>query len=704
MNEVSGTSLNDAATPFVAGSYGSGVALGQAGLIPSASDTAARFPGGLYNAANVASVVQNTQFQAGTSFSVELIFSEDVVNPGNANDGVLDLVNDEWSVQIAPSNVLKLWLPTAGRNITIVGTTVLTPGQIYQVDATYDGTTAKLYLDGQLEGSASGSGAVLYSAVGPGGLSFGGTASQTLRNVLKGRIAHVSIYGSELSTSQIATHRHAAGLDGSAHCRTTSSSSSSTSTTGTSSSSGASSSSSSSSTGTSSSSSSSSSSTGGTTGGGCANLVPDVPATSGPVVHVSPTGSDSNSGSSAQQAFLTLAHALHNAVPGTRVLLGDGTYSQTAVLSISGVNGTAAEPIVITPEPGATPIFDFSAVSTTNAVMSFSSCSYLFIDGITLANASGTGLGIYGSSYVTMTRSTIHDVQDDAISLTGSNFVMAGNEIYNAALMNTNDKNGTWWSGTASTWYVNSTTPTTHVQWLQNKIHDTWGECINVLFADDVQVIGNELHDCYSDHVYIDHGSNVTVLRNLMYNSESQFINTGAGVGIDDESYSGYGATPEDNILVANNYFGSGMKWNLVRWELSSWAAPQNTWSNLHIVFNVFQANAVDWQPVGGGTAPSNGVIAGNIFLGNPSFSLGDLSAWSVTQNDFASGVPSQFAGNGNFSVNPNFVGPTDGSSFAGLATTNAAALAVSARAEVPQDALCVPRGQSQTAAGVMGP
>lgn len=422
-------------------------------------------------------------------------------------------------------------------------------------------------------------------------------------------------------------------------------------------------------------------------------------------MYLAPTGSDSNSGTYAAP-FLTLERALQGAGPGTRVILEDGTYPLTSAIYLANLNGTPAEPIVIAADVGATPILDASGVTNLAAftnVFVVANSSYVFIDGLTVANSSAGGIQFDHSSFITLTRSTVHDVQDYAILVIGSDFVVAGCEVFNAALMNENDKNGSWWSGTAGSWYVDSTTPTQRVRWLENHIHDTWGECINVLFADDVDVIGNDLHDCYSDHVYIDHGANVRVLRNRMYNTEAQL--SGPGVGVDDENYEpDYPATLEDNLLIANNDFGPNLSFNLIRWETSSTARPNNTWSHLHVLFNVMAANPIWFQAVGGGTAPSDGVMAGNIIQGSPSITFQDSASWTVADNDFASGVPSAWTGNGNFSVVPQFAGPTDGSTLSGFQTANAAALGTPSRAEVPEDAFCAARNATTTAAGLSGP
>ncbi|MDB4958961.1 MAG: hypothetical protein JWO36_6530 [Myxococcales bacterium] len=437
----------------------------------------------------------------------------------------------------------------------------------------------------------------------------------------------------------------------------------------------------------------------------CTDLVPAVPATSGPVYHLSPSGNDNNSGLSAQTAFATLGKALQNATPGTRVLVGAGTYATTATITFSNLNGTAAEPIVITPEAGANPVFDFTGATAVGyAAFVFNSCSYFFIDGITIAH-SPRGMSFNSTSYMTLTRSTIHDVQGAAMVLTGNNFVIAGNETYNTALSNMAGTSTGGWPGTVATWYVNGTTPTTHVKFLQNHIHDAWGECLIALFADDVDIIDNNIHDCWAVGVYLDHAANARVSRNRLYNTQPTKFTHMTGLSIADEPYSAYAATPETNLLIAQNNFGTGLKYNLNRWEPASWSSPGNTWSHLHIVFNVFEAAPITWTKVSGGTAPSDGVIAGNIFLGSPSISIDDAAtAWSITQNDFVGGVSSQFAGNGNFSATPAFVGPTDGSTLAGFAVTNAAALAVDYRVEVPQDALCATRTQPKTTAGALGP
>ncbi|MHB1846407.1 MAG: LamG-like jellyroll fold domain-containing protein, partial [Deltaproteobacteria bacterium] len=221
MDESAGTVMDDAVpnpNP-VPGSYGSEVVLGRPGLVPSSVETAPHFPGGVYAAADVAQAPQSSQFQAASAFGVELIVGEDAVNPGTVGDGFVDLATDEWSVQLDPKNLLHLWLPTSAMNIQVTGKTSLTPGVPHLVDATYDGTTASLYLDGQLEGTAQGSGNLDFSMLKGTGLAVAGAPLSPQRATLQGQIAQLSLYDAVLSPARIAAHYHAAGLDGSASCR-----------------------------------------------------------------------------------------------------------------------------------------------------------------------------------------------------------------------------------------------------------------------------------------------------------------------------------------------------------------------------------------------------------------------------------------------------------------------------------------------------
>jgi hypothetical protein len=220
MDERSGTVMADSTPNHLNGVYGSGVTLGQTGLVPSSSDASPHFPGLEYTANDTALVPASAKLQVTSELSAEMVFEEDAVNPGTVDDGYIDVVSYGWGLQITPTNTLELWLPTSNQNLQVVGTTSIAAGKAHDVVATYDGTTARVYLDGQLEASAMGTGSPSYAgAGGAAGLSIGASPAAPTRAVLQGKIAHVSLYSAALSGEQIQAHFHASGLDGSSDCQ-----------------------------------------------------------------------------------------------------------------------------------------------------------------------------------------------------------------------------------------------------------------------------------------------------------------------------------------------------------------------------------------------------------------------------------------------------------------------------------------------------
>ncbi len=206
-----GSTLTDSSSNAINGSYGSSVTHGATSLVTTNSDAAATFPGGSWSANGIATVAKNTTLQP-ANVTVEAWVKEAATNSG----GFIDLVSygpqssgQAWSVQVTPSNTFSFFVLYGSSSAYVGGTTVLTAGTVYHVAASYDGTTARLYVNGQLEATASGSGSISYSGVGTTGLSIGAGQS-TSRNVFNGTIDDVSLYGSALSASKIQSH-YAAG-------------------------------------------------------------------------------------------------------------------------------------------------------------------------------------------------------------------------------------------------------------------------------------------------------------------------------------------------------------------------------------------------------------------------------------------------------------------------------------------------------------
>jgi Concanavalin A-like lectin/glucanases superfamily len=206
-----GSTLADSSANALNGTYGSSVTHGATGLVPTNSDAAATFPGGTWSANGIATVATSTTLQP-SNVTVEAWVKETTANSG----GYIDLVSygpqsggQAWSLQITPSNTVSAWILTAAGGVYVEGSTVLSTGTAYQIACSWDGTNLRLYVNGALEASTTGSGSISYTGVGTTGLSIGGGQS-TSRHLLAGSADDVSVFGSALAPARIQAHYAAA--------------------------------------------------------------------------------------------------------------------------------------------------------------------------------------------------------------------------------------------------------------------------------------------------------------------------------------------------------------------------------------------------------------------------------------------------------------------------------------------------------------
>lgn len=127
------------------------------------------------------------------------------------------------------------------------------------------------------------------------------------------------------------------------------------------------------------------------------------------IYYVSPSGLDSNAGTSVATPFRTIQHALDLAVPGTEIRLAPGIYKESLVTRTAG---TAGDPIVIQgPETGKDVSGRYQAVlyGSTNRVLSVDHSYYSFA-GFTIDGQEQVNISEYPTSFAE-TRSFKDSVQ-----------------------------------------------------------------------------------------------------------------------------------------------------------------------------------------------------------------------------------------------------------------------------------------------------
>lgn len=198
------------------GTYGPTVAHNGAPLT-SALDASAILPGspgGSNIPANTGTGSANALFStAGTSLTVEAWVKMPAYNATNNYMPIVSYgrggIGNVWALQVTPESSLDFYFKViggAGSYELQPGGAVLSPAQIYQVMATYNGTTANLYLDGTLVASVPATGALNYASTFPEyGLVVGGE-SDTTRPIFDGTINDVSIYPTALSPAAVESH------------------------------------------------------------------------------------------------------------------------------------------------------------------------------------------------------------------------------------------------------------------------------------------------------------------------------------------------------------------------------------------------------------------------------------------------------------------------------------------------------------------
>ena len=199
----------DLAPNPVDATYGVDVARDIAGILPAdVTNNAAGFPSGPSGPAKAITTKRQAKFEIAQTVTVEAW-----VDVTKSSTGTIDLVSygpeelgQPYTLQLLPTGTICFFTTTTSGYGLVTGGTALTLNAPHLLDATYDGATMQVYVDGRLDGSAAAAGALNYAAEKPQwGLSIG-TAYDTYRQAFSGVLSDVAVYGSALTPERIAAH------------------------------------------------------------------------------------------------------------------------------------------------------------------------------------------------------------------------------------------------------------------------------------------------------------------------------------------------------------------------------------------------------------------------------------------------------------------------------------------------------------------
>jgi hypothetical protein len=208
LSDAKGPAIDLAPNPVDA-TYGVDVARDIAGILPAdVTNNAAGFPSGPSGPAKAITTKRQAKFEIAQTVTVETW-----VDVTKSSTGTIDLVSygpeelgQPYTLQLLPTGTICFFTTTTSGYGLVTGGTALTLNAPHLLDATYDGATMQVYVDGRLDGSAAAAGALNYAAEKPQwGLSIG-TAYDTYRQAFSGVLSDVAVYGSALTPERIAAH------------------------------------------------------------------------------------------------------------------------------------------------------------------------------------------------------------------------------------------------------------------------------------------------------------------------------------------------------------------------------------------------------------------------------------------------------------------------------------------------------------------
>ena len=171
---------------------------------------------------------------------------------------------------------------------------------------------------------------------------------------------------------------------------------------------------------------------------------------------------------------------------------------------------------------------------------------------------------------------------------------IVGNEIYNTVMRNQ------WWQ--SDYWDAAVSSHPTKRQWswklIGNSIHDSYGECADVLAVDGATIEGNKIYNCVSTNVFVSNSQNVTINRNWVSANTDRYDRPEYGyraTGIQLANEGSWAGWSLRNVRITNNiveWVSQGIRY----WHSRSGGDIHDTYGGLYVGFNT--VNRTQFSPL----------------------------------------------------------------------------------------------------------
>ena len=353
--------------------------------------------------------------------------------------------------------------------------------------------------------------------------------------------------------------------------------------------------------------------------------------------YVSPSGANTNNGTSSSTPVKTISYALSKALKsGDIVYVMTGTYVEALSIKQSGITLAAYQnnkPVI--DGQRSLPNKDWGSLiyvtGNNNTISGFE---------VKNSNASGARLGGYGAEVVgnrnTFSKMNMHHGWKAGIIIRGDYNIVEDSLIWQNSTNNVNGNGNGWGVGLSSARNYSKTTlipgKSSYTILRRNKIYNNWGEGMSCFEADHCTMEDNISYDNWTVNLYLSDATNSVVQRNLVYISSQPAIPTRnsshPGIALADEVASVPRST--NNMVINNFLYNAGLQ--AFNWTLVSKSGLNNVLiANNTIVDGDLFTGSGGAQSI----VNTNSQIRNNIILGTRS-SVPSKSGITFSNNNWA--------------------------------------------------------------------